>query len=228
MRLIFVVEGPTEEAFVNETFRPHLLERGVYASATIVGTPKRRGSAPLIKGGGDWSRWERDLRRVLGEQRGSDVRVTTMFDLYGLPEGFPGLSEHGTCLDTRKRCGLLENALSEFFDDWRLIPYLQRHEFEALVLASLDVLEDLLDAEDDLRGLADLRTEIGMQAPEDINDGKQTAPSKRIEACIPGYRKTLHGPLAAGGANLTILCDQCPRFSSWLGRLEALAEGEED
>ena len=37
MRLVVVVEGQTEEAFVKEVLAPHLWGRGVHASATIVG-----------------------------------------------------------------------------------------------------------------------------------------------------------------------------------------------
>jgi hypothetical protein len=37
MRMIVAVEGQTEEAFVKEVLKPHLDDRGVYTSATIVG-----------------------------------------------------------------------------------------------------------------------------------------------------------------------------------------------
>src|SRR6266702_6592607 len=104
MRLLFVVEGQSEEAFVNGVLAPHLWSHSVYASATIVGTPRRRGSAPVRKGGGDWRRWERDVRRVLGEQAKACLRVTTLFDLYGLPSGCPGLTEHGADPNTNRRC----------------------------------------------------------------------------------------------------------------------------
>jgi hypothetical protein len=222
MRLFVVVEGQTEESFVKDMLAPHLWHRGVFAAATIVGTPKRRGSVPLKKGGGGWTRWERDIRRILGEQHQTNVRVTTLFDLYGLPTGFPGLAEHGCDSDTVRRCDNLEAALACAFNDWRLIPYVQRHEFEALVLASLGSLIGLLDATEDLAGLQELSAEIAGRLPEDIDDGQDTAPSKRLWAKIPGYSKTVHGPLAAADTGLPALRSRCPRFDAWLGRLETL------
>jgi len=63
-------------------------------------------------------------------------------------------------------------------DDWRLVPYLQRHEFEALVLAGLPALAGLLQDKDDLAGLEEIRTMIAQSSPEDINDVKDTATFK--------------------------------------------------
>jgi hypothetical protein len=57
--------------------------------------------------------------------------------------------------------------------------------------------------------------------PEDINDGLHTAPSKRLMTSIAGYRKTVHGPLAVTAAGLPALRRACPRFGSWVTRLEA-------
>ena len=225
IRLFFVVEGQTEEAFVKGVLASHFADRNIDARATIVGTPKRRGSSPLQKGGGDWPRWERDVRRILGQQRGREVRVTTLFDLYGLPEGFPGLEEHGGVADTRIRCELLEQSLAQRFDDWRFVPYVQRHEFEALVLASLASLRELLDAQDALEGWQALHAEVSGLAPEDVNDGRTTAPSKRLRARIPGYSKTTHGPLATEATGLASLRERCQRFDAWITRLEASALG---
>jgi len=147
--------------------------------------------------------------------------VTTLFDLYGLPDDFPGLGAHAQEPDTNRRCDALQTALGAAVNDQRFIPYLQRHEFEALVLASLPALGELLDAEDDLAGLAALRREVDALTPEDVNDGRNTAPSKRLLAHIPGYSKTLHGPLVTSATGLIALRRTCPRFNAWLDQLEA-------
>lgn len=73
-------------------------------------------------------------------------------------------------------------------DDWRLIPYLQRHEFEALVLASLDALKEVLDPEEH-QGVRVLLALIAAIKAEDVNDGEDTAPSKRLEATSRAIRK---------------------------------------
>ena len=226
MRLIIVVEGQTEEAFVKEVLKPHLDDRGVYTSATVVGKMNAQKRGHRGRGGGHFRHWKKDILRILGGDRSDDLRVTTLFDLYGLPEDFPGLDEHGSDTDTARRCGSLEAALAAVFGDRRFIPYVQRHEYEALVLAALPSLRELLDAEDDLAGLSTLEAVVSATAPEDINDGATTAPSKRLLAHVPGFSKTLHGPLATGGTGLIKLREQCPRFDGWLGCLEALSPEE--
>lgn len=223
MRLIVVVEGQTEEEFVKKVLGPHLDDRGVYTSATIVGKMNAQKRGHRGRGGGHFRHWKKDILRILGGDRNDNLRVTTLFDLYGLPEDFPGLDTHKDDLDTARRCANLEVALGATFKDHRFIPYIQRHEFEALVLASLPSLRELLDAEDDLAGLTALEAVVSNHAPEDINDGTNTAPSKRLKANIPGFSKTLHGPLATFDTGLVRLREQCPRFNAWVSRLEALA-----
>lgn len=222
-RLIVVVEGQTERDFVNSVLRPHLDALGVYTSASIVGKTIAQRRGHTVRGGGHFANWHQDIARLLAGQRSADLRVTTLFDLYGLPNDFPGLSDHGADTDTNRRCDDLQAALGKVVDDHRFIPYIQRHEFEALVLAALPQLEEWLDAEDDLEGIRALRSEIGETPPEDVNDGKKTAPSKRLEALIPGFSKVAHGVSAVEDAGLPLLRGKCPRFGRWLTQLEALA-----
>jgi hypothetical protein len=226
-RLIVVVEGQSEEVFVRDLLAPHLVPFGVYASATIVGKliAQRRGHRH--RGGGHFQHWHRDIERLLKGDRSPELRVTTLFDLYGLPSDFPGVDTHGDDLDTERRCDVLQASLGAVFEDRRLIPYIQRHEFEALVLASLPALRGLLDAPDDLDGLEVLEREISGRCPEDINDGTQSAPSKRLQKHVPGYSKTLHGPQAASDTGLISIRTDCPRFHSWLCQLEALQGGHQ-
>jgi hypothetical protein len=224
MRLCILVEGQTEEGFAKHVLGPHLEARGIWIFPQIVETSRDRFGRKR-RGGGDWSKWRKDLLRLTGGQRGADVRFTTMFDLYGLPEGFPGVAEHGSERDTKQRADLLEAALAADIDDRRLIPYLQRHEFEALVLAGLDALEDVLDLRE-RRGVATLKGVVTASAPEDVDDGPQTAPSKRLEASVPSYRKEVHGPLVVEATGLAKLRAACPRFDAWVSKLEALSTGE--
>ena len=138
IQLMVAVEGNTERNFIKHVLGPHPLDRQVYVlEPTIVGKlhAQRRGSQK--RGGGPFRFWREDLERILRGDGRHDLRVTTLFDLYGLPRDFPGLDEHRTDTNTNRRCDALQAKLAEQFDDRRFIPYLQRHEFEALVLASL-------------------------------------------------------------------------------------------
>lgn len=137
MRLIVVVEGQTEEAFVKDVLVPHLAAHKVFVAATIVGKQLAHERGHRGRGGGQFRSWRRDIARLLHDGTDWGLRVTTFFDLYGLPEDFPGLSGLSTELDTNVRCDALQRSLAVDTNDRRFIPYIQRHEFEALVLASL-------------------------------------------------------------------------------------------
>jgi hypothetical protein len=184
-RLRVIVEGQTEEQFVGDSLAPHLQNFGVHAAATIVGKLHAQRRGHRQRGGGRFQHWYEDIRRTLGEDRNDSLRVTTLFDLYGLPSDFPEFELHRTIADTNVRCDRFQAALANVVDDHRFISYLQRHEFEALVLASLPSLTRVLDANDDLAGVARLGQELRDTPPEDINDGQDTAPSKRLRRAIP-------------------------------------------
>jgi len=221
IRVYILGEGQTEEAVIKDVLAPHFAPTSVYLYPIIVKT------SPGHKGGGHWRHWKKDIHRVLEQQQGSEVRVSTLFDLFRLPKDFPGLLEHGEDTDTNRRCDELQKKMAQVFNDPRFIPYLQRHELEALVLACTESLRDLFDAQDDLKGLEHLEQEIAETAPEDIDDGPETAPSKRLLRHIPGYSKTLHGSMAIEDTGLGVVRERCPRFDKWVATLEALAEQRE-
>ena len=213
--LHIVVEGPTEEAFVKEVLFPHLEAFRVWATPVIVAT-SRAPDGHKRKGGGAWGQWRKDIQILLRDSR-SELRVTTMFDLYGLPGDFPARDVNDR--DTSTRAVRLEAAMAEAIEDRRLIPYLQRHEFEALVLASLPALRTIVHG-DATEAVDALRREITVP-PEDVNDGKETAPSKRLLR-VPGYQKTVHGPGAVKATGLAALRASCTRFGAWVTLLEGL------
>ena len=102
----------------------------------------------------------------------------------------------------------------------RIFAYVQRHEFEALLFSDVRALVRAAAAPDAERKLAEARAQFA--SPEEINDRSDTAPSKRITGAMPGYDKVLGGSLAAEAVGLDAMRRECPRFGSWLTRLEAL------
>jgi len=208
IRLYVIVEGRTEEIIANSMLVPHLSTLGVYPTVHSE------------NGGRRWSRWRNHIASWMRHDQKAEARFTTMFDLYALPSDFPGKAMHASVSDTSRRVELLEQAMFDDLGDRRLIPYLQRHEVEALVLAGLDRLANLLPEE--RKGIERLRDAIGSLLPEDVNDGAATAPSKRLSHHVPGYDKTLHGPIVAEDVGLSGLRAQCPRFHRWVEKLEAL------
>lgn len=224
MRRVYLVgEGDTEEQVAKRLLKPHLLSFGVDLIPFVVETSRDERQRKR-RGGGDWSKWRKELARVLGQHGGGEEVVTTWFDLYGLPDGFPGLDRwRGEC-DTVVRVERLQQALSTEFDVPHFMPYLQRHETEALVFVDLAPLEAILDDPEDRAGVNRLRADVHGVPPEDIDDGKTTAPSKRLQSRIPSYRKTVHGVLTIEAIGLQAIRSQCPRFDAWVARLEALRQ----
>jgi hypothetical protein len=222
-RLYVVVEGSTERLFVQDLMTPHLRPFAIEAIPVIVTTYRNAlTGAKVEQGGGTFGKWKNEIRTLLHEQ-GRSAWITTLFDLYGLPEDFP---DRDKAMEPG-RAERLEEAMATAVGEgmphaWRFIPYIQRHEFEALVLASLDALGAWLDPGPDREGLARLEREIRGVAPEDVNEGRETAPSKRLKRHVPGYRKTLHGPSAIELTGLAAIRARCPRFSAWISRLENL------
>ena len=220
-RLFVVVEGDTEQEFVKRVLAPHLHARNVWTTPIVVTTKRdRKTCQKLARGGGHWRHWRDDIRRLLRSD--TACHTTSMFDLYGLPADFPSLRELSAERDTVQRAKALETAMGQDIQDPRFIPYIQRHEFEALVLAGLEHLNDLFVGSDTRAGLDMLRQQLRTLAPEDVNDGKATAPSKRLIALIPEYNKKIHGLWVTGKVGIDSLKMRCPRFGDWVASLEAL------
>jgi hypothetical protein len=113
---------------------------------------------------------------------------------------------------------------SHFGDPHLFFPYLQLHEFEALLLTNLEAFEIEFPDPEYADALQNLRRDIGQTPPEEVNEGQETAPSKRILKHIPGYSKAVAGINLVGLIGLPALRERCPHFRAWLERLEKLGE----
>lgn len=225
-RLNLVVEGQTEEGFVNQVLAPHLATRGIYATARCVTTRRDRRRPDIVHRGGlpDYGKARRDVERWAAEDGGAVL--TTMFDLYALPDDFPGFEEARRRPDPYERVAYLEAALAADLGlgEHRLIPYLQLHEFEALLFSD-PAKFDWEYPEHDAQIARLVEISEGYESPELIDDGPETAPSKRIARHIPeyAYQKASAGPLIAQRIGIERMRARCPHFAEWLGRLESLA-----
>lgn len=223
-RLYFYVEGQTEQAYVQRVLKPHLASFGVMVMGAILKASGRR-QGLVHRGGGNYAPARNDLLNLLKYHQGADVRFTTMFDLYALPSDFPGLEaarqkEHLPY--ERVRC--LEDALSHDIEDRRLIPHLQLFEFESILLADPTVFALIYDKAE--AGIAKLQQAVDRAngCPELVDDGPETAPSKRIIEQFPRYLsgKTTDGVDAAECIPLNVVRACSPHFNQWIGALEQL------
>ena len=98
------------------------------------------------------------------------------------------------------------------------------HEFEALLFVEANRFADWTTSGSVVQEL--VRIAKANATPEEINDGPNTAPSKRIMRLMPNFEKTFHGPLIAADTGLDAFRRSCTHFSAWRGRLEkALVPG---
>jgi hypothetical protein len=222
-RLHVLAEGQTEEAFVNQVLAPHLAGHGVVADVRCVTTRRDRHRPDRVYRGGmrDFGKVQRDLDRWMAEDRGA--AFTTMFDLYALPQDFPGYVDAARLKDPYARVRHLEQALAATFGEPRLIPYIQLHEFEALLFSDPEKFDwQYIEHGPQIARLAEVARQF--DSPELIDDGAQTAPSKRIIAEIPEYafQKSTAGPLIAVHIGVEKMRERCPHFAEWLAALESL------
>ena len=218
-RLNVEVEGQTEQAFVLRVLQPHLTHIGV--------TPRRALTSRKTGQRGGLFRYQvvkNDIQGWLKRDRAPDVFFSTMFDLYGLPKDFPSFGEAAKENDPYSRVARLEEALAEDIGDTRFIPYIQLHEFESLLLAKPEAFGCRFAHHDkQIEALIALCAKY--KSPELIDDGQQTAPSKRIGNEIPEYlaAKATAGPIIAMEIGLETIRAKCPHFHQWLTKLEGLA-----
>lgn len=224
-RLRMFVEGRTEQAFAARLLMPHLAACGVYLHPPVQVAKGRRRGRTLRGGGRRYGAMKRDIQRHL-QDRSADAYATTMIDLYALPDSFPGRTEcQAGAEGPYQRVAALENAFARDIGDRRFIPYLQLHEFEALLLADPLAFGAFFDQDDPaIARLSELVK--GHASPEEIDDGAETAPSKRIAALLPDYAlaKATVGPIIAEAVGLQRMRAVCPHFDAWLRRLERLGE----
>lgn len=215
-RVYLLVEGQTEEAFVRELLEPHYARLDLYLTPIIVRT------SPGHKGGVvSYAKIKPQLQRLCSQDAGA--YVSTIFDLYALPQDFPGKAgvAYSSLGSGHLKAVFLEEQLSRDIGQTNFIPNLMVHEFEALLFAQPDKFAEWTNGISVVNSLsAQLRD---FATPEDINDRPQYAPSKRILAVMPNYQKPVHGPLIACEIGLDTIRAVCPHFNGWLRKLETLA-----
>ena len=208
-RLVFLVEGDTEVIFINQHIIPYLYTKGYNNRAITV--QKIITNRKLFKKGGvtNYQFVKNDINNLLAQ---GNVIITTLFDFFRLPKSFPGYTNDS------KQIAQIELAMHiDFKSNPLIIPYIQKHEMEALMFSAMDGFEIVQDDEKVLRNLKSIIDQY--VDPEEINSNPLTAPSKRLEALF-NYDKTIDGEMILEGLGIDIIIEKCPRFKEWLGKIE--------
>lgn len=219
IRVHVICEGQTEETFVKQVLYSSFQSKQIYLYPSLIGKPGKKGG---------WVTFDRlfiDIRNILLNDR--NVYCTTFIDYYGLPADFPGKSAAVNCFTIQEKADCIRSALKEQIASrlcvdnlQRFIPYVQMHEFEGLLFSDPDLFAKGVSAPHLSSSLQNIRDRF--HTPEEINDNKKTAPSKRIKEIYPSYQKPTDGSLAALAIGVKQIRRECHIFHSWLCELESL------
>lgn len=219
IRVRVVCEGQTEVKFINDVLRDSFSRQNIHLFASLLGKPGHKG------GNVKFARLLMDVGAQLRQDK--IAYCTTFFDFYSLPAEFPGKREAQAKTTSKEKAECVLQAMTaalrkELGDNAlrRFVPYIQMHEFEGLLFSAPAALAKVINKHPLRQQLEKIRN--AFDTPEDINDGPQTAPSKRIGALFKEYDKPLHGSLAAKEIGLENIRIQCPLFAGWLKRIERL------
>ncbi len=151
--------------------------------------------------------------------------VTTMVDYYGIKE-WCGREQIKDNFSPTEIAQILNScAKKEVIDnihvhkvEQRYIPFITMHEFEALLFSDSDILSAELGCDQSL--ITSIVNKF--QSPEEINNNKETAPSKRLEQICGRFAKTSTGINIAEKIGIDKMRQRCPLFNEWITTLEAL------
>ncbi|MDO5845246.1 MAG: DUF4276 family protein [Methanocorpusculum sp.] len=218
MLLKILAEGQTESKFIMNILEPYLSEIGYMVSPIIIGTSRRQ------RGGlSHYNQFKTNIFNLCGS---SDCLITTMIDFYQLPSDFPGFKDAQSVLNHADKVKLIEERLNEEINirpPNYFIPYIQLHEFEALLFSDIDIIDDVLkfDCCSDIRKLKSIMDKY--HEPENINTDE--GPSVKLKKLThDNYQKTLHGIRIAERIQLDVMRDNCHHFNNWLEKMEKFAD----
>ncbi len=216
--LHILCEGQTEERFVKDVLSPYLQQFGIYTKPILLITSKKKNA---MGGMLSFSQAKRDLtllRKQFNDNKNERHIFTTMFDYYALPEDFPGFMESKRITNVRDRISFLEG---KFFDEMGsdvFLPYIQLHEFEALLFVDIEQLNvEYPNASANIQRLKRETDKYG--DPEMIDDGPATAPSKRIISALEKYyhyNKVKSGASVTSRIGIDALLENCTHFREWI------------
>lgn len=210
-RLYIVVEGQTEQEFVNELMAPYLQESGIYSVTPVLIHTSRSGRGGMV----NYQHLYNTIKILLCSAN-TDFVVTTFIDFFRLPNTMPDYAQCMAITDKIQCVEALEESLNKHIDDRRFFSYIQLHEFEALLFSSNKGFEYYFSEAYAQKTAAIISSYAN---PEDINTSPQGAPSKRILAIKPDYNKVIEGNLIALEIGINTILDKCPRFAAWVSRI---------
>lgn len=223
--LHILCEGQTEERFVKDVLSPYLQQFNIYPKPILLLTSKKKNT----RGGMlSYIQARRDLALLQKQYKDNSSEhhiFTTMFDYYALPDDFPAFEKSSRIKDVRERISYLENKFAEDLGCSFFIPYIQLHEFEALLFADISKLKTEYPLSDERIQILKAETDV-YGDPEMINNSPESAPSKRIIAAVSKdyhYNKVQSGAAVTSAIGMEALLENCRHFKEWIENIKLLA-----
>jgi len=225
IEVIAIVEGKTEQIFIESILAPYLGYKNIGIYATQVSKPGQKG------GDVRFSRVRKDLGIHLKQRH--DTYVTTFIDYYGVKE-WPGLDLVPPHTSPEQIARIINETTKaevialfpEQHAEQRFIPFIAVHEFEALLFSDTKILAEQIGISQFT--VDNVLNECG--SPEAINNNPLTAPSKRLDSWSAKgtFLKTTMGITIAQKIGIEKMRNNCPLFDSWLKKLEDIQRGGND
>jgi hypothetical protein len=200
LRIAISVEGISEREFCESILVPFFLNENISITPIVINTSK--------KGKGGSINIDRVENNVIKLLKDFDY-VTTMYDLYGFE------------IDDKITAIELESKIKTKINSNRFIPYIQQYEFETLLFSNPTYFGECLDI-DALNSINNIIKEFNGNI-EDINNSKQTSPSKRIEKIFEDskekYNKKIDSIDILKNIGLDTIRQKASRFDKWIKKI---------
>jgi len=209
-RLYIIVEGQTEQEFVNSMIAPYMQQYGIYDVTPILIRTSKTGRGGFV----NYEHLKNDAIKLLHSKK-DDFIVSMFVDFFRIPE-VPKKERWEIKNNHVEKVEEMEQCIAEDIGDRRFIPYIQLHEFEALLFSSNKGFESYF-AEKDANSTQQIIDSY--ENPEEINSSPEGAPSKRLLTIKDDYDKVVEGNLIALEVGFNDILAKCPRFKAWIDKL---------
>lgn len=210
-RLYIIVEGQTEQEFVKDIIVPYFSNLGFNDVRPFLIRTSRTGRGGFV----NYLHLKNDIIRLLKQE--TEIIITTLVDFFRMPINIPKYDE---CINRNvnifDKVLCLEKSIGDDISDRRFIPYIQLHEFEAILFSSNKGFEYYYEPKiySQTQSIIDK-----YENPELINDRPETAPSKRLLKIIPSYDKVIDGNVIAMEVGFIAINEKCSRFRNWISQI---------
>lgn len=209
-RLYIIVEGQTEQEFVESVIAPYLRKKEIYSVTPIKIRTSKTGRGGFV----NYEHLKKDVRKLLSSKK-QDIVVSMFVDFFRCPE-LPYPEKWKNICNHKEQVSEMEKCIADDINDSRFIPNIQLHEFEALLFSSNKGFEEYFSREEAIKTQAIINS---FANPEDINSTPQGAPSKRLLSIKRNYEKVVDGNLIAMEVGIIDILSKCPRFRAWIDKL---------